>query len=467
MSGIVDVLTRITARSEGRAIPIRGGSSFAPDPEEVIGIATIKIVTEEQIQAIAYGRLDNEPTLLVRMNPISRDITDLAPFADFVGEWATRVEHNRGFGRIWVPHRDTIDALDILGHRYMRNENAPESVRRMGQICRIAAHEAKFPDQQFVADARALLTTHTTTGLCPAEEGHLGALLVWFDPSIKDKLQASRAEIRTPASGVLINAPDQPDDEAAERCRHAIKNGSVVERESAEEELTEILTRAVTREWELMVAARQAFISLALPTSGLADLVKRSNVRVARSLENGFFETRAPERIALELEDMNAGDALAEVATLETDPLYRVQAIHEGRVIGGTVKGVDQPTAGRRPCHITVTSDQEVMRLRAGDKIQCAGSNVTGVVRAIGHVETGGFSLDVEISNGFRSYNILSIGTPVFLIKSAYANIRTRIFNEVRDREPWTFYADRAPAVPSTAPSPASPLEIAAGRRRA
>ncbi|HIC79713.1 MAG TPA: hypothetical protein EYP07_01945, partial [Kiloniellaceae bacterium] len=400
MSGIVDVLSRVTARSEGRAIPIRGGSSFAADPDEVIGVATIKIVTEEQIQAIAYGRLDEVPTILVRMNPISRDIADLTPFASFLGEWAAQVECEGGSGRIWVPHGDTIDALDILGHRYMRNQNAPESVRRMGQICRIAAHEAKFPGQQFVADARALLMTHTITGLCPAEEGHLGALLTWFDPSIENKLEASRAEIRTPASGVLVNTPDRPDDEAAERCRHAIKNGSAAERENAVEELREILTQAVRREWDLMVAGRQAFVSLALPTGGLAELVKRSNTRVAYALENGFFETRAPQRIALELEDMNAGDAIAEVATLEADPLYRAHAVREGRVIEGTVTTVDQPTAGRRPCHIVVTSDQEVMRLRVGDKIQCADRKNVARPKALRDLDVDGETARPDLPDG-------------------------------------------------------------------
>ena len=213
MSKLTDTLQRMMARVENRAIAIRGGPSFAMDPDQTIGIATIKIVTEEQVQAIAYGPLDAPPAIIVRRNPLSRDVSDLMPFATYLRDWADRVSLAGGEGRVWTPHADAIDTIDILGHRYGYNDKAPEAVRRMGQVCRILAHEARFPGQQVVADAKQLLSEHAITGLSPAEEGHLGALLVWHDQSFPDKLQASRDAIRIPASGVLVNSPDIPDDE--------------------------------------------------------------------------------------------------------------------------------------------------------------------------------------------------------------------------------------------------------------
>jgi hypothetical protein len=46
----------------------------------------------------------------------------------------------------------------------------PEIVR-MGEICRILAHEAVFAGQQVIADAAQLLRDHAITGQAPAEDG--------------------------------------------------------------------------------------------------------------------------------------------------------------------------------------------------------------------------------------------------------------------------------------------------------
>ena len=466
MSKLTDTLQRMMARVENAAIAIRGGSSFAQDPKDTIGIATIKIVTEEQVQAVAFGRLDEAPSIIVRHNPLSRDVTDLLPLAKYVSEWADRVAAAGGEGRVWTPHSDAIDTIDVLGHRYGFNDKAPEVVQRMGQVCRILAHEARYPGQQVVADAKQLLSQHAITGLSPAEEGHLGALLVWHDASVAHKLRASRDAIRIPASGVLVNTPDFPDDESVERCRRLIKAGTNEERAAATVEMEEILERTVLREWQLMVAARDAYLRLALPTSGLSDLTKRSFWRLANGLNAGFYPTRAPERIALELEDMNAGSALEEVATLEADPIVRDRAAQEGRAFVGTVTAIDQVKPNFNPCTLYVTSSQPVIRLRLSDRVQFAGSNVTGIIRSIRSTGNNETCLEIELKNGVRTKSIVCLGAPVCVIKSAYANVRISIFNEVKSRQPWTFYGSTPPTLPTSPPSPETPLYIAKRSRR-
>ena len=66
MSDYTDTLNRILARSLNTAVPIRTASSMSYDPTVSVGIATIKIVTEEQIQALAFGPLNATPTLILR-----------------------------------------------------------------------------------------------------------------------------------------------------------------------------------------------------------------------------------------------------------------------------------------------------------------------------------------------------------------------------------------------------------------
>src|SRR5690348_17871175 len=118
MNALEQAATRVLARHLGRAIPIRATSSVGSDPEITIGIATIKIVTEEQVQAIAFGRLDAKPDVIVRLDPISRDVADLVPFATFLGANADAAAALDGSFRVWIPHASALETLDVLGHRY-------------------------------------------------------------------------------------------------------------------------------------------------------------------------------------------------------------------------------------------------------------------------------------------------------------------------------------------------------------
>lgn len=248
MSPFEETMHRLLARHLRRAVAIRTSSALSPDPASTVGIVTIKIVTEEQVQAIAYGTLNAEPEVIVRLDPIARDVTDLIPFANFVSRTAAGASMAGQALRFWVPHAATIEALDVLGHRYWRNQSAPAEVQQMGEICRIIAHEATFPGQQVVADASALLKSHMVTGLAPIEEGHLDAQLAWCDQSVGDPLMEARARTRLPASGILPNTPDQPWDDRVDRLRKEAKGATGAHRATLQAEIGDILRRAVLRD---------------------------------------------------------------------------------------------------------------------------------------------------------------------------------------------------------------------------
>jgi hypothetical protein len=319
-----ETLHRLLARREGRALLKRTSSPLSSDPALTIGIATIKIVTEEQIQAIAFGRLESAPNVCLRLNPIGRDVTDLAPFAEFLSGVARRaVDHEEPL-RIWIPHAATLESLDILGHRYASNPNASDTIKRMGQICRIVAHEATIPGQQLVANAATLLQDQVVTGLTPLEEGHLGAILAWMDPTVSDPLTEARTRIRIPASGVLPNTPDQPLDDRVDRLRRDMKSAQGRRRNALEREIANILCTAVLREWELLVGARQAFLNLGLSATGLQALDKDSNERVQEMLRAGaFYPARRPDRLSIQLDVMEMGQEKSELAALENDAVLR------------------------------------------------------------------------------------------------------------------------------------------------
>jgi len=461
-----DTLNRVMARHTGRALATRTSSGLSPDPAITIGIATIKIVTEEHIQAIAFGSLDRDPQIVARLDPIGRDVSDLLPFADFLNATVDRALATASAMRVWIPHGVTLEALDVLGHRYWRNENAPDQIRRMGETCRIIAREAMIPGQQLVADAATLLQDHCITGMAPIEEGHLDAILAWFDPAVTDPLTESRERIRLPASGILPNTPDEPIDDRIDRLRKEVKNAIGARRQLLQTQIADTLRHWILREWNLLVEGRHAFLDLGLPAVGLRGLVEDSAKRVEYDLQNGFYPARAPHRLAAELGTLEAGRDKAEFAALENDPALREQAMRAGGVVLGTVTTVRQPRRNFKPCDIDVESDQNVIRFRLDDKVRIVGSGVKGVVRGLGATAGGGTRISIEITDGVRQAGILSSGARGELLRDAYAFVNVRALKETKDRQPWIFYGDAAPTIPPGRSTGQSALEIARAARR-
>lgn len=466
MNAFDDTLHRVMARHMNRAIPTRTSSGLSNDPDVSIGIATIKIVTEDQIQAIAFGSLDEEPEVIVRLAPIDRDVTDLMPFAAFMERTANRALAAGGALRIWIPHSVTLEALDILGHRYWHNQTAPDAVVRMGKICRVVAHEATFPGQQVVADAAALLQDHVVTGLAPIEEGHLDAMLAWLDPAVRDPLTEARERIRLPASGILPNTPDHPADDRVDRLRKEVKRATGRRCAILKGEIEDILRRWVLREWQLLVDARRAFLGLGLPSAGLEGLVEDSTNRMNYALANGHFPARQPHKLAVLLAQMEAGLEKTELAALEGDPILREQAQRAGGVVHGIVSDVRQPRPGRNPCTIDVDSNQGVIRLRLDDKVKVVGTSVTGVVRGVSSTRAGGTRVSIQITGGVRQTSILSAGARLEIMRQGYGFVNFHAFNLVNQRQPWPFYGEAAPRIAAGTPSGRSALAIAAEARR-
>ena len=239
----------------------------------------------------------------------------------------------------------------------------------MGEICRIIAHQQTFPGQQTIADAAALLRAHVITGLTPIEEGHLNAVLAWLDPAVRQPLEEARERIPVPASGVLPNTPDLPLDDRVDRLRREAKGALGSRRAALQREIPSILSHAVLREWHLMVEARDAFLCLALLAPGLGDLVADSAKRIKEGLEYGHFPARSPERLTIQLGQMEVGQQRADQASVENDPVLRAQSRSAGAVVLGRISDVDQPRRGYRPCNIQVNSDQRVIRFRRDDKV--------------------------------------------------------------------------------------------------
>ncbi|MDA8350656.1 MAG: hypothetical protein M0038_17990 [Pseudomonadota bacterium] len=466
MNVLQEVASRAVARELGRAIPVRQASSVAPDPACTIGVATVKIVTEEQVQAIAFGSLNAPPHIVVRLDPLGRDAADLLPFAKFTAQIRDRVLAQDEALRVWVPHEAALESIDVLGHRYATNTKAADELRDMGAFCRIIADEATFPGQQLVVNAAERLREHVVTGMAPIEEHHLGSLLAWLEAGRTDALAEARRRARVPASGVLPNTPDRPLDDRVEFLRKRAKHASSTVAAAARAEIEAILRDVVRAEWNLLVAARNAFWGLQLTAQGLEKLFSTSQARVRHALENGFYPTVSPERIAARLGEMEAGRAVAEHVDVEYDTTIRAQARRSGTVVAGRIVAIDHPRPKFKPCRIEVESAQAAVRVRRDEKVKIVGAKVSFIVREIEATPAGGTRLRLEVDAGVRAMHAFPVGTPIELIEEPYAFVAHKRFSLIRQRQPWIYFGTAAPTLVAR-PAPAtSPLELVAARRR-
>src|SRR5215813_1202726 len=156
MNAMIDPVARFVAYAEGRAFTTKSAALLAADPPAPLGIAFIKIVAEEAVQAIAFGDLTADPQLLPRWNPLSRESGDLAPFAAALHAHLDNAIAAGQCPRVWLPHESALTVADLLGRRYQRNPAASAELQRMGVELRALSEEYPITGQQAVVVATAL-----------------------------------------------------------------------------------------------------------------------------------------------------------------------------------------------------------------------------------------------------------------------------------------------------------------------
>jgi hypothetical protein len=203
------VAARLLAFAERRAIPVRQTSSLSADPPAPFGISLIRVVSEQRAQAIAFGQIDTRPQIVTSWNPLSRESSNLEPFALALDAYFSGIIASGGVPRIWLASPSALELIAVMGERYRTNPNATPALRRMGWLCRAIAEEAEYAGQQVVAVAGSLLASHVATGQSPIEDHHLGALLAWVVPVPGvDPVREAERRALTPAGSMLDRAAD-------------------------------------------------------------------------------------------------------------------------------------------------------------------------------------------------------------------------------------------------------------------
>jgi hypothetical protein len=453
-----DAVARIMAWGQRRGVLIRSTSNLSPDPEEVFGVALIRVIGEERVQAVAYGLISGSPTITSAVNPIDRDASFLGDLGDALYEYISDTLSAGQLPRLWFADDITLRTLDLLGHRYRNNQSASESVRRLGRLCTILVDQTSYSGDQVIAIATRALSQHLRTGQSAADDYHLSAQLPWLNaPAGVDPTELVQRS-GTPAAGAML---DRQSDNVVERLRRqAVSPGA--RGAAARSELLGLLESGVRREWDTLQQGRGAFRGLGLPPCpGIERLVVLSRNRLEQALARPWWPASSIQARSLILLEMEYAYELADSIDIRGDSIAREQAVQQGRVIRGVVRAVLQPKPGRLPCTVVIDTEQQVLRARSGTVLQDRTGIMQGRVVISGDNGDSSGTIRILLTRGVRAAAYLRIGQPTEWDDAVVTDLRylyRQIYGRLAKSRPQALNPDRLSSInpPAQLSSPES-----------
>jgi hypothetical protein len=447
----LDVLARARARAGDRAVPIRERAQLSPDPPGAFAIAALRLVSEEHVQAIAYGPIDAPPGIVTRWHPLGRDSSDLEPFAAALDTYVTRALARGELPRLWVPTTATVDLLEMMAHRFHSNREASPAVQLMGKQLRALVDEASIAGQQVVGVARTLLADAVATGQSAAEDAHLGALLAWIRPDpARDPAEVAAERALAPAAAMLERSVDDEVEKLRKEAKRHGRRGAL-----ARARIERLLERGAQAEWDLLVEARSAYHDLSLPADHLDLLVDESMDRLRWTMQIYPNPGRTPTALLGELDRGEHAIALVEDLDL-ADYATRERARRKGHVFDARVMAWDPADPRRNGFEMQLHVAQEILRARRGTAIRVLDGKVRASVLDVAADQAGGYRLTVKVTGGVRSRAEVAVGTSRDWTDSDVRDLR------IRRRRSQTFVKDQAPDIVYGELPAATPRALAA-----
>ncbi len=437
---------RLLAHRDRRAVRVRDRRTVCDDPLIVFGIAPIRVVAEQRVQAIAFGQVGETPQIVVSWNPLSRESANMNPFAEALNDYFQTAISSDQLPRIWLPHPAAVELIDILGYRYRTNSQASDALKRMGAQCRAIIEEAAYNDQQVVMVASELLNRHIVTGQSGVEELHLGALLAWVNPpaGVDPREEADRRSAM-PAAAML----DWRDDERVEELRRQAKEESP-RGLAARSRIERILTNGAQAEWNLLEEARTAFWALAIPpVSGVDILRSESQRRFADALLTPLNPPTRVHSLGRLMDDYELALDVAEDREISSDSMSRERARRAGCVVRAEIEQIVQPRSSRKPCTIKLLCDQPVIRIRRGTALKSLNGRVHGIVTDLAEARPGLVRITIDVTKGVRRGDLSSIPRNGDWIDTIIVDLRFRrrqIYGRLRDAAPAIVYQGTLPS---------------------
>jgi hypothetical protein len=232
-----------------------------------LGIAPIRTAGDICIQALAFGQLDDAPTVHVfrdphRPGPLDYELVT----SQILGLLA------RDSGQIWIPDQDAMLVMGLEAERHRRNPDLPPHLRAFARLCDAIYRQSEPPEQQAVVMATRVLRGHLTPGQSPTEDERLGARLAWDNP-VPNAHPRKVAEVRKQQGGPTLLPLDA--DEEIEAIQSRLLSGTATAKEQRRRE--KILQKAALASWRMLQEAHQVYQQLAVPDlAGLEDVAEES-----------------------------------------------------------------------------------------------------------------------------------------------------------------------------------------------
>lgn len=469
----LDLVMQLLAYEQQRAVPATSHLQVAIQPDAMV-VAPIVLAGEDTaIHAIAFGRVNQPPTVLSVPDPRVRDdqYQLFRTFSRTLSSYFETCRRENRFPQVWVSATSAFECLDLLADRLRFNRDHSD-IALLGNLFYSLTRRVPHAGQQALMVATAVLGTHWRTGQDAGEDAHLGVLLAWIDPPLKEALSEVIARRETIPMGVKTD-PEMDRTELSQLIRlyHRLRRGPDSSRLAT---CTDRIHHRVGGVAVRIYNGVQEAIRL-LAASGRPSLPSLDELERQESQEFRSFMTALDRGVRFPIQDQPKGAAieftLREVAednvsaTLEReDALVAARARLNGRIVSGIVRNGSSVRDGNRTrIQFDLECDGSASRLRRGETLHLV-DNGRAKVEVMGSQRVdSGILVTLELRAGQRtlglppdgSYLTFSLNAPDW---DAQRRQREHLFQRLAVT-PWTHGGAKPPASPTLTP-PGDPLRL-------
>lgn len=462
MGELIDIVARLRAREQGRAVAIVSQRQQVIQPHAIILTMLAMAGEDTSVHAVAMGRAGQPAEINVVGDPRDRD----AQYS--LHRWLLpRIEAyyseclNAGtFPQFWVSSAGALGHLDKLADRLRFTKEA--DMQRLGLLLSYPGGRSFIAGQQALMSATSALRSHFATGQQEAEDEHLGALLTWIEPPLGRDLFASVEAAEGKPMGFKTDPRFDKDHlfpavQDYNRARASGDAAAISHCRARIQQLLETVIRPIHAETQRAIGLLSD--GRWQQNSGLDQLAEQeatefASYMAARAEGHGVTYRDSAKAAAFKIVARERAVANVEAGTLRHDRAAREKGVASGHVLRATLAAIakNRISKGLFEYTIELVSHQGTLHLRPGDilwtldepklavRIQAPEGRgpftyVTGVVlkgkRAIAKMSTG---IGLDFGPGAPNWNLAG----------EYAQMGVRLANT-----PWTHSDAMPPRLPA------------------
>lgn len=412
MGDLVNVVARLRALQHGQAVAVVSQRQVAIQPHALVVTLLAMAGEDTSVHAVAVGRFGEAASINIVADPRRRDdqyalLRWLLPrFEAYYAECLAAETSPQ----LWVSSAGAIKHIDTLADR-LRFTDDPDMMR-LGSLWTYAGERSPVAGQQALISATGALRLHFATGQQEAEDEHLGSLLTWIEPPAGRDIFAAVAAAEQQPMGVKtdpwFDARElQPAVEDFNKVRDSGDAALVAFHETRIRQLLESVLRpiyAATQRAISILSADRWRENPALDPLVAEEARAFADFMAARAAGHRLPYRDKPKPGAMKIVARERAVSNVDAGTLRHDRAAREKGVRSGSVLRATVAGIREEHLGPRrfEYHLSLSSHQEGLHLRAGDELWTLDApNLS--VRVVGVERRGPFTwIDTTVLSGKR-----------------------------------------------------------------